>query len=317
MSCFTQRASVQCVSSCNASGKSRSIVVRRGLHGEPRPVHRQHRLPRHRARLRRHEHRRRCPGSSTPTRSSSPRCSCPPAAGPTRSAASAVFLAGLGDLHRRQRGLCARPVGRAARRRARRAGRRRRAAAADLARADAARVRAARAPGRDRHLGRHRRHRRGRRPAARRRCSSRPTGAGSSSSTCPIGLVALDRRLRAPCARSASPARAAPTCSARCCSSARSRALIVAIVQGREWGWDSPRRHRRRPSPASLLFAGVVQRSLTHHSPVVDPAMVRVRGFTLAVSASIAFFVGFAAMLLGGRAVPDERLARERADRRA
>jgi EmrB/QacA subfamily drug resistance transporter len=75
--------------------------------------------------------------------------------------------------------------------------------------------------------------------------------------------------------------------------------LIVAIVQGREWGWDSLGVIGAVVASV-LLFAGVVQRSLNHHSPVVDPAMVRVRGFTIAVSASIVFFVGFATMLLAG-----------------
>ncbi|HEX6388991.1 MAG TPA: DHA2 family efflux MFS transporter permease subunit [Solirubrobacteraceae bacterium] len=76
-------------------------------------------------------------------------------------------------------------------------------------------------------------------------------------------------------------------------------ALIVAIVQGQDWGWDSAR-VIGAVLFSVLLFGGVVQRSLTHHSPVVDPAMVRVRGFTLAVVGSIAFFVGFATMLLAG-----------------
>ncbi len=75
--------------------------------------------------------------------------------------------------------------------------------------------------------------------------------------------------------------------------------LVVAIVQGQEWGWDSARVVGAFLASV-LLFAGVVRRSLTHHSPIVDPAMVRVRSFTLAVSASIVFFIGFAAMLLGG-----------------
>jgi EmrB/QacA subfamily drug resistance transporter len=76
-------------------------------------------------------------------------------------------------------------------------------------------------------------------------------------------------------------------------------ALVVAIVQGRDWGWDSVRVIGAVVASV-LMFAGVVQRSLNHHSPVVDPAMVRVRGFTIAVSASIVFYVGFGTMLLSG-----------------
>jgi MFS family permease len=48
------------------------------------------------------------------------------------------------------------------------------------------------------------------------------------------------------------------------------------------------------------LFAAVARRSLDHQSPVIDPAMVRIRGFSIAVAASLIFFVGFAAMLLSG-----------------
>ena len=48
------------------------------------------------------------------------------------------------------------------------------------------------------------------------------------------------------------------------------------------------------------LFAVVARRSLDHPSPVIDPAMLRIRGFAIAVVASLIFFVGFAAMLLSG-----------------
>ncbi len=76
-------------------------------------------------------------------------------------------------------------------------------------------------------------------------------------------------------------------------------ALTVGIVEGQEWGWGSPRVVGAFVA-SLLLFAGVTQRSLSHHSPVVDPAMVRIRSFSIAVVASIVFYVGFAAMLLSG-----------------
>jgi EmrB/QacA subfamily drug resistance transporter len=76
-------------------------------------------------------------------------------------------------------------------------------------------------------------------------------------------------------------------------------ALVAAIVQGEDWGWGSPGVVGALALSA-LLGAGVVRRSLTHHAPVVDPAMVRIRGFSVAVAASVVFYVGFAAMLLGG-----------------
>jgi EmrB/QacA subfamily drug resistance transporter len=75
--------------------------------------------------------------------------------------------------------------------------------------------------------------------------------------------------------------------------------LVVAIVKGEEWGWTSP--------AIVLLLAVTVLglpaiwwRSERHVSPVVEPAMLRVRSFGLAVGASVLFFAGFGAMLLAG-----------------
>jgi EmrB/QacA subfamily drug resistance transporter len=75
--------------------------------------------------------------------------------------------------------------------------------------------------------------------------------------------------------------------------------LVVAIVKGQEWGWDS--------APILALLAvtavglpAIWWRSEHHDSPVVDPAMLRVRSFGLAVGASVLFFAGFGAMLLAG-----------------
>ena len=75
--------------------------------------------------------------------------------------------------------------------------------------------------------------------------------------------------------------------------------LVVAIVKGQEWGWDSP---------AILALIGVTLvllpsiwwRSKRHVAPIIDPAMLRVRSFGLAVGASVLFFGGFGAMLLTG-----------------
>jgi EmrB/QacA subfamily drug resistance transporter len=75
--------------------------------------------------------------------------------------------------------------------------------------------------------------------------------------------------------------------------------LVVAIVKGQEWGWGSP-------AVLALLAATIVLlpaiwwRSGRHVAPVVDPAMLRVRSFGLAVGASVLFFGGFGAMLLSG-----------------
>jgi EmrB/QacA subfamily drug resistance transporter len=76
-------------------------------------------------------------------------------------------------------------------------------------------------------------------------------------------------------------------------------ALVVAIVKGQEWGWGSP-------AIIALLAVTVLGlpaiwwRSGRHPSPVVEPAMLRVRSFGLAVGASVLFFAGFGAMLLAG-----------------
>jgi EmrB/QacA subfamily drug resistance transporter len=74
-------------------------------------------------------------------------------------------------------------------------------------------------------------------------------------------------------------------------------ALVVAIVKGPDWGWGSA-------SVVGLLAAAVVlagavgRRIATHPAPVVEPAILRVRAFSLAVLSSVLFYVAFAAMLL-------------------
>jgi Na+/melibiose symporter-like transporter len=73
----------------------------------------------------------------------------------------------------------------------------------------------------------------------------------------------------------------------------------VAIVKGQEWGWGSA-------SIVALLAVTVVllpaiwRRSARHAAPIVEPSMLRVRSFGLAVGASVLFFGGFGAMLLAG-----------------
>ncbi len=75
--------------------------------------------------------------------------------------------------------------------------------------------------------------------------------------------------------------------------------LVVAIVKGQEWGWGSA-------TTITLLLAtlvllpGIWWRSSRHPAPVIEPSMLRVRSFGLAVGASLLFFGGFGAMLLSG-----------------
>ncbi|UTI66810.1 MFS transporter [Paraconexibacter antarcticus] len=74
--------------------------------------------------------------------------------------------------------------------------------------------------------------------------------------------------------------------------------LVGGIVKGEEWGWASGR--VLGAFAASVALIGVVAaRSRTHPTPVVDPAIVKVRTFSLAVAGATLFFMAFSAMLLG------------------
>jgi hypothetical protein len=74
--------------------------------------------------------------------------------------------------------------------------------------------------------------------------------------------------------------------------------LIAGIVQGPDWGWTSARVVALFAAAAALA-AIFVLRSARHPVPVVEPELLRVRAFAAANVASVLFFVGFAAMLLG------------------
>ncbi|HEY3960820.1 MAG TPA: MFS transporter [Solirubrobacteraceae bacterium] len=76
-------------------------------------------------------------------------------------------------------------------------------------------------------------------------------------------------------------------------------ALVVAIVKGQEWGWDSLA--ILAPIAVSvMLLPSIWWRCKRHPAPIVDPEMLRVRSFGLAVAGSVLFFAGFGAMLLAG-----------------
>jgi EmrB/QacA subfamily drug resistance transporter len=76
-------------------------------------------------------------------------------------------------------------------------------------------------------------------------------------------------------------------------------ALVVAIVEGQTWGWGSPQVIGLLLVPAVLLPL-LWRRSEHQDTPVVEPEMLRVPRFALAAGASLLFFAGFGAMLLGG-----------------
>jgi EmrB/QacA subfamily drug resistance transporter len=75
--------------------------------------------------------------------------------------------------------------------------------------------------------------------------------------------------------------------------------LVVAIVKGQDWGWGSPQ-ILALLATTIVLLPGIWWRSNRHPYPLLDPVMLRVRSFGLAVGASVLFFGGFGAMLLGG-----------------
>ena len=76
-------------------------------------------------------------------------------------------------------------------------------------------------------------------------------------------------------------------------------ALVVAIVKGQEWGWASGRVLALLIA-AAVLLPGIWWRSQRHPTPIVEPSMLKVRSFGLAVGGSILFFAAFGAMLLSG-----------------
>ncbi|MEV6280710.1 MFS transporter [Nocardia sp. NPDC051832] len=74
-------------------------------------------------------------------------------------------------------------------------------------------------------------------------------------------------------------------------------AFVLALVKGDDWGWSS----------ASILAAfavsiaagaGFVISSARHHSPVVDPGLLRLPNFALMVTNGVLFNLAFGAMLL-------------------
>ena len=76
-------------------------------------------------------------------------------------------------------------------------------------------------------------------------------------------------------------------------------ALVAAIVKGEDWGWTSPV-ILGLFALALALVPAIWWRSTHQPAPVLEPAMLAVRSFRLAVGASVLFFAGFGAMLLTG-----------------
>ena len=74
-------------------------------------------------------------------------------------------------------------------------------------------------------------------------------------------------------------------------------ALTLGIVKGGDWGWTSPATIACFAASAVLLVVFVIS-SRRHRSPLVDPALLRIRPFVVGNVATIVAGIGFYAYLL-------------------
>jgi EmrB/QacA subfamily drug resistance transporter len=74
-------------------------------------------------------------------------------------------------------------------------------------------------------------------------------------------------------------------------------ALALAIVEGPDWGWSSPRVVGAFAASA-LLLSAFVWRSSRHPAPVIELSLFRVRSFAVANAGGFVFALGFYALLL-------------------
>jgi EmrB/QacA subfamily drug resistance transporter len=75
--------------------------------------------------------------------------------------------------------------------------------------------------------------------------------------------------------------------------------LTLALVKGREWGWDGAGTLTAF-AVAAVMTAVAVARSARHPVPVLELPILRVPAFALSVASACAFFAAFAALLLAG-----------------
>jgi EmrB/QacA subfamily drug resistance transporter len=76
-------------------------------------------------------------------------------------------------------------------------------------------------------------------------------------------------------------------------------ALSLALVKGRDWGWDDTRTGLAF-AIAAVATGAAVLRSLRHPVPALELPILRVPSFALSVASALAFFAAFAALLLSG-----------------
>lgn len=75
--------------------------------------------------------------------------------------------------------------------------------------------------------------------------------------------------------------------------------LTLALVQGREWGWDAGGTLLAF-AIAAVMTGVALTRSARHPMPVLELPMFRVPPFAFAVASAFAFFAAFAGILLAG-----------------
>ncbi len=75
--------------------------------------------------------------------------------------------------------------------------------------------------------------------------------------------------------------------------------LVLALVQGRDWGWTAISTLSAFGAAVTLISVAV-RRSASQPAPVLELTMLRIPSFALAVAAAFAFFAAFGALLLAG-----------------
>jgi MFS family permease len=113
----------------------------------------------------------------------------------------------------------------------------------------------------------------------------------------PIGLLAMLAAIRwVPDSRDASVTRF-PDLLGAALLAAGIGLLSLALVEGPEWGWDGPRTDIAWAAAVAGL-AGFAAQSSRHSSPVVAPALLRVRTFVWSSLTVLVFAIPFGASLL-------------------
>jgi MFS family permease len=74
--------------------------------------------------------------------------------------------------------------------------------------------------------------------------------------------------------------------------------VSLGIVKGQDWGWAGARVLGTLGAGVALLLL-LARRSSRHPAPIVEPALFRVRSFSVANAGAFAFALGFYAFLLG------------------